>query len=578
MVIRMEQIPVLECRNVSFCYPTQTRQAISDISFRIQESEFVVLCGQSGCGKTTLLRHLKKNQIPFGSGSGELLFRGSDIEGMDDRESACRIGYVGQNPDTQIVTDKVWHELAFGLENLGVPTAQIRKRTAELAQYFGMESWFHRPTAKLSGGQKQILNLAAVMVMQPEVLLLDEPTSQLDPIGSQRFLDTLQRLHRDFGTAVLLSEQRLEEVIPLADHVLIMHQGRLVGDVPPAGCAKVLAQYRDDHGEDLPISSAMPVAVRVWEQFGADQEETEPPVSIRQGKQWLREKVSERCREGAEGLLPGQQDVRQAGTSPSPAVLEAGAGPSAVALEVKNLSFQYEKGQRVLDDFTLKVARGSIYAILGGNGSGKSTALKAVMGILKAGRGKVKAEGRMLYLAQNPRSLFTELTVEEELLEVFEHGGERVSAEERAKRVREMISYLELQGQQEQNPMDLSGGQQQRLAMGKLLLLKPDILLLDEPTKGLDSAFKQKLAKLLQNLCEEGRTIVLVSHDMEFCASYATHCGLLFDGALACTGTCREFFEDNEFYTTSASRMSKGILEGCILGEDIVKCLGKTMS
>lgn len=567
MVMRMEQIPVLECRNVSFCYPTQTAQAISDISFRIQESEFVVLCGQSGCGKTTLLRHLKKNQIPFGSGSGELLFRGSDIEGMDDRESACRIGYVGQNPDTQIVTDKVWHELAFGLENLGVPTAQIRKRTAELAQYFGMESWFHRQTAKLSGGQKQILNLAAVMVMQPEVLLLDEPTSQLDPIGSQRFLDTLQRLHRDFGTAVLLSEQRLEEVIPMADHVLIMHQGRLVGDVSPAGCAKVLAQYRDDHGEDLPISSAMPVAVRVWEQFGADQEETEPPVSIRQGKQWLREKVSERCREGAEELLLGRQDVREVGTNPSAAVLE-----------VKNLSFQYEKGQRVLDDFTLKVARGSIYAILGGNGSGKSTALKAVMGILKAGHGKVKVEGRMLYLAQNPRSLFTELTVEEELLEVFEHGGERVSAEERKKRVREMISYLELQGQQEQNPMDLSGGQQQRLAMGKLLLLQPDILLLDEPTKGLDSAFKQKLAKLLQNLCEEGRTIVLVSHDMEFCASYATHCGLLFDGALACTGTCREFFEDNEFYTTSASRMSKGILDGCILGEDIVKCLGKTMS
>lgn len=573
--MKMEQVPVLECRHVSFCYPTQTRQAISDISFCIQESEFVVLCGQSGCGKTTLLRHLKKNQIPFGSGSGELLFHGSDIERMDDRDSACRIGYVGQNPNTQIVTDKVWHELAFGLENLGVPTAQIRKRTAELAQYFGMESWFRSPVAKLSGGQKQILNLAAVMVMQPEVLLLDEPTSQLDPIGSQRFLDTLQRLHRDFGTAVLLSEQRLEEVIPMADHVLIMHQGRLVGDVPPAGCGEVLARYRDNHGKDLPIVSAMPVAVRVWEQFGANHEGKQPPVSIRQGKQWLRSKVSERYQKAAGKSLRGLQDSREAAGESLPRLPDsrkAGTGTSAIALEVKNLFFQYEKGQRVLDDFTLKVEQGSIYAILGGNGSGKSTALKAIMGILKAGHGKVRAEGRMLYLAQNPRSLFTELTVEEELLEVFDDG-----VEEKKKRVWEMISCLELQEQQEQNPMDLSGGQQQRLALGKLLLLQPDILLLDEPTKGLDSAFKQKLAKMLQDLCAEGRTVVLVSHDMEFCARYATHCGLLFDGALVCTGTCREFFEDNTFYTTSASRMSKGILKGCILGEDIVKCLRETM-
>lgn len=561
----MEQKAVLSCEHVSFCYPRQTDNAIEDISFSIGEAEFVVLCGQSGCGKTTLLRHFKKNQIPFGTGSGKLYYRGSDLETMDDRESAARIGFVGQNPDTQLVTDKVWHELAFGLENLGVPGEQIRRRTAEIAQYFGMESWFRRPVSELSGGQKQLLNLASVVIMQPDVLLLDEPTAQLDPIGTGRFLDTLRRLNRDLGTAVLLSEQRLEEVVPMADRVLIMHQGHLVADSVPEQCAAKLEAYEMDHNEALPIASAMPVAVRVWKACHY-RDEAGSPVSIRQGKSWLSDRVRKTGQPG-EPIKSAVSDRHPCHT--------AKRAVSETALFVDRLCFGYQKDQRVLEDFTMRVPKGTLYAVVGGNGSGKSTALKAIMGICKPRRGKVKAAGKIRFLAQNPKSLFTELTAAEELMAMLlpENGGAGLKEADRTQRVGEMLSYLELTAQREQNPMDLSGGQQQRLALGKLLLTEPDILLLDEPTKGLDGAFKEKLAEFLKDLCSKGKTVVLVSHDMEFCARYADQCGLLFDGQLISEGETRAFFRENVFYTTAAQRMSWGVCGDCLLAEDIVRAL-----
>lgn len=564
----MEQKAVLSCEHVSFCYPRQTDNAIEDISFSIGEAEFVVLCGQSGCGKTTFLRHFKKNQIPFGTGSGKLFYRGSDLETMDDRESAARIGFVGQNPDTQLVTDKVWHELAFGLENLGVPGEQIRRRTAEIAQYFGMESWFRRPVSELSGGQKQLLNLASVVIMQPDVLLLDEPTAQLDPIGTRRFLDTLRRLNRDLGTAVLLSEQRLEEVVPMADRVLIMHQGHLVADAVPEQCAAKLEAYERDHNEALPIASAMPVAVRVWKACHY-RDEASSPVSIRQGKSWLSDRVRKTGQPG-EPIKSAVSDRHPCHT--------AKRAVSETALFVDRLCFDYQKDQRVLEDFTMRVPKGTLYAVVGGNGSGKSTALKAIMGICKPRRGKVKAAGKIRFLAQNPKSLFTELTAAEELMAMLlpENGGAGLKEADRTQRVGETLSYLELTAQREQNPMDLSGGQQQRLALGKLLLTEPDILLLDEPTKGLDGAFKEKLAELLKDLCSKGKTVVLVSHDMEFCARYADQCGLLFDGKLISEGETRAFFGENVFYTTAAQRMSRGVCEDCLLAEDIIRTLQET--
>lgn len=568
----MEQSTVLSCEHLSFCYPRQTQDAIRDISFAMKEGEFVVLCGQSGCGKTTLLRHFKKNQIPFGTGSGRIYYRRQDLEKMNDREGAARIGYVGQNPDTQLVTDKVWHELAFGLENLGVSGTQIRRRTAEIAQYFGMESWFRKTVSELSGGQKQILNLASVVIMQPDILLLDEPTVQLDPIGTRRFLDTLGRLNRDLGTAVLLSEQRLEEVLPMADRVLIMHQGQLLGDTVPSHCGDILEKYEQEHGEMLSIAPAMPTAVRVWQACHTENEQ-DSPVSIRQGRSWLQKTVHKKGQVEKGGKYP-ETDNRErnpadiAGRKKEPRGRDKTLDKEEVVLQAQGIFFEYEKGKKVLEDFSIQVPRGKIFAIMGGNGSGKSTALKVIMGIYKARRGKVKGNGRIRYLAQNPRSLFTELTVEEELMAMLPNLQDPSKAGE-------MLHYLELEEQREQNPMDLSGGQQQRLALGKLLMTEPDILLLDEPTKGLDGAFKKKLAELLKDLCSGGKSIVLVSHDMDFCAQYADICGLLFDGQIISRSTTESFFRDNVFYTTPAGRMSQGILEECFRTEDIIAVLQK---
>lgn len=185
-----KEVTMLKFDNVSFRYPNQSQNAITDISFEIKKGEFVLLCGDSGCGKTTLLRHAKKNQIPTGHGSGKMYFDGKDIEFMDDRESAALIGYVGQSPDGQIVTDKVWHELAFGLESLSFDRETMYRRIAEMSEYLGISGWYEKKTDELSGGQKQILNLASVMVMHPKILILDEPTSQLDPVASERFCRT----------------------------------------------------------------------------------------------------------------------------------------------------------------------------------------------------------------------------------------------------------------------------------------------------------------------------------------------------------------------------------------------------
>lgn len=213
---------LLQIENLSFRYPKSERLALDSVTLNIHAGDFVVVCGESGCGKTTLLKLLKRELAPAGEKNGSISYNELLQEELDPRVSAHEIGYVLQNPDNQIVTDKVWHELAFGLENLGIPTQVIRRRVGEMASYFGIQDWFRRNTDELSGGQKQLLNLAAVMVMQPKILILDEPTSQLDPIAAADFIATLQKLNRELGLTILLVEHRLEEVFPIADKVLFM--------------------------------------------------------------------------------------------------------------------------------------------------------------------------------------------------------------------------------------------------------------------------------------------------------------------------------------------------------------------
>lgn len=533
--------PIIELKQVSFYYPEGVTPALTQIDLAVPAGGFVLVCGPSGSGKSTLLKHMKSSQIPFGKGTGELLFKGKDLETMELGESARSIGFVGQNPDNQIVTDTVWHELAFGLENLGVPVEEIRKRTAETAQYFGMTEWFRQPVEALSGGQKQMLNLASVMVMHPEVLILDEPTAQMDPIGARRFFHTLKGLQQEIGTTIILSEQRLEEVMPLAQDLVYMENGQIVAQGPVQESLKILADYEKIKNKPLAMETSFPVALRVYIKSREKEEET-VPVSVGQGRQWL----------------SGKRVV----TSEHKETYEE----TETVITVQGVDFSYEKGKKVLEHLDWQVKKGSIYGLLGGNGAGKTTLMKLICGILKPRRGKIKTNGTVRYLVQNPLSIFTEITAEDELA---------VCCGRDPKAVEEMLEKMELTEFREQNPLDLSGGQQQRLALGKVLLTKPEILLLDEPTKGMDGGFKVKFGAMLGELKKQGITTVLVSHDMEFCAEYATYCGLMFDREIISFGPTREFFAENVYYTTAAARMTRGILKDCLVAEDIMAALEK---
>lgn len=533
--------PIIELKQVSFYYPEGVVPALTQVDLAVPAGGFVLVCGPSGSGKSTLLKHMKSSQIPFGRGTGELLFKGKDLETMELGESARSIGFVGQNPDNQIVTDTVWHELAFGLENLGVPVEEIRKRTAETAQYFGMTEWFRQPVEALSGGQKQMLNLASVMVMQPEVLILDEPTAQMDPIGARRFFHTLKGLQQEIGTTIILSEQRLEEVMPLAQDLVYMENGQIVAQGPVQESLKILADYEKIKNKPLAMETSFPVALRVYMK-SREKEEEIVPVSVGQGRQWL---------SGKKAVIWEHKETYE---------------ETENVITVQGVDFSYEKGKKVLEHLDWQVKKGSIYGLLGGNGAGKTTLMKLICGILKPRRGKIKTNGTVRYLVQNPLSIFTEITAEDELAVCCGRDPEAVEA---------MLEKMELTEFRGQNPLDLSGGQQQRLALGKVLLTKPEILLLDEPTKGMDGGFKVKFGAMLGELKKQGITTVLVSHDMEFCAEYATYCGLMFDREIISFGPTREFFAENVYYTTAAARMTRGILKDCLVAEDIMAALEK---
>ncbi len=535
-----------EIRDLSFSHATARGKAcLSHVDLTVEKGEYIVLCGRSGSGKTTLLRHLKSVLAPGGKKSGTVLFNGMPLEEVPAFEQAAKIGFVMQNPDDQIVTDKVWHELAFGLESLGVAPNAMRARVAEMACYFGIQDWFHRDVETLSGGQKQLLNLASIMAMQPEVLILDEPTSQLDPIAASDFLNTVRKINIELGTTVILSEHRLEDIFPYADRAIVMEQGRIIADDTPGNIgAKLWAQKSD-------MFAAMPAPVRVF--YGTHCEGTSP-LTVRDGRTWL----SRSFPQGAS--IPSLPDT------PAPAASEP------PALSLREVWFRYEKDSAdILRGVHAEIPTGCIYAIVGGNGAGKSTLLKAIAGIAKPYRGKVSLfgkpnkgaklfKGTLSMLPQDPKSLFAAKTVREELLEMCT-DEEKIAA---AAQSCDILSVMD------SHPYDLSGGEQQRAALAKVLLTEPKLLLLDEPTKGIDGFFKEKLAETLKKLTAEGITVIMVSHDVEFCAKHADLVSMFFDGQIMTTDTPRRFFGGNSFYTTAANRMSRHVFSMAVTAEDVV--------
>ena len=565
----------IEFKDVHFRYPLAEANALDGVSFSVGESDFIVVCGKSGCGKTTLLRHMKKNLMPYGEFYGSVTYNGTEVMDLPDRVSAAEIGFVQQNPDNQVVTDKVWHELAFGLESLGFDNRTIKRRVAEMASYFNIQTWFRKDLSQLSGGQKQLMNLASIMAMQPKVLVLDEPTSQLDPIAASEFLRTVQKINRDLGTTVIISEHRLEEVFTMADKVMVMDKGRVLAFDEPRKIGSMLAE----NGRH-PMFYGLPAVMKIYQSVESDGNNS--PLTIREGRLWINGKVGDMYREGVPEIAgQNNEKTEQADTAgeikkqieSSSDTADAGAVKnSEPAIIVKDLWFRYDrKSQDVLRDLNVTVDKGQLFCVLGGNGVGKSTTLKVIAGILKQQRGKVTVNGTLAMLPQNPQALFTEISVEDELMEALHDTKE--PDEVKVRKVLDMLDTMEIAHLRKSHPYDLSGGEQQRLALGKVLLLDPEIVLLDEATKGLDPFFKISLARVLKKLTDAGKTLFMVSHDIEFCAEYADTCAMFFDGGIVSVGKPHEFFPGNNFYTTSANKMAREHFPDAITWEEVAACV-----
>lgn len=547
-------------KNFSFTFPNG-KTALKNISLEIKRGELVVLCGKSGSGKTTLLKMLKPELSPHGKSSGAVEIFGAEKALLSRRESAEKIGFIMQNTELQAVTPTVKSELFFGLENLGLAPGKARLRVAETAELFSLEKLLEKKLGSLSGGQKQLVNLASVCAMNPQALLLDEPTAQLDPVSAQRLIDVITTLCREYGVTVVISEHRLEKLLPLADRVLVLEGGELVNNTSPKEIdAEVVARNEF-------FRSSLPFAMRLYFSLGFSKD---APTDIESGRKWL----SSLFREVKAESLPPEKPPQKRET----------------AVRVKNLFYSYDGKEYVLKGLNAEIKKGSFFAVLGANSAGKTTLLNLIGGLIKAKKGRIELfsreigkyketelyRGNIAVLPQNCETLFAGPTVFEDLENVL--LCEKLSKRERQELIAGVSAFCGVEPLLKSHPYDLSGGELQRAALAAVLLKKPRLLLLDEPTKGMDGLFKAQLAKKLRSLCKSGVTVVMVSHDTQFCAEYCDECALLFDGRCAFCGGAREFFAENCYYTTAASKITRGIFKSAVTESEVLSLCKKNLS
>lgn len=525
---------ILSCENVAFKYNESTDYAISDCTFSVKKGEKIMLCGASGSGKSTLLRLLKRELSPRGELSGNITLMGKGRSELSARESAEKIGFVMQSPDSQTVCDKVSAELAFGLESFGVKSGEIQSRVGEMAAFFGIETLYDRDISTLSGGQKQLVALCSVMATDPDILLLDEPTAQLDPVAARELLGILDRLNKEMGVTIIIAEHDPEELFDSCDKILYLAKGKTELFGTPALTAKYFVKNA--------LEGFLPETAKAFARLCDDL-----PLNVRQGRAKL-EKL-------------GVTDI------PKQAVTDTERA-EPYALQCKNMWQRYEKNSPdILKGCDLGIRKGECYGLLGSNGGGKSTLLRVICGLCKPYMGTVSLFGKkqkaykngslfremLAFLPQEPVTMFVKESVREDLLQ----SGDKVTVENVSQRMG--IEHL-----LDRHPWDLSGGEIQKCAFAKILLADPKIIVLDECTKGMDSFAKKALGDILLGLKDEGRTILLVTHDLEFAAQYCDRCGLLFDGKIVAEDNAVEFFSHNRFYTTAAARLTRGFFSGAV--------------
>lgn len=528
-------MPAIEVRSLSFVYPDADAAVLEGLDWSVPQGAFALLVGGTGSGKSTLLSLLKPEIAPAGERTGDARVLGENVADMDVRASAERVGYVFQDPENQIVCETVWHEMAFGLENLGLARDEMRRRVAETSYFFGLEDWLHRDTDTLSGGRKQLLSLAAVLALRPRVLLLDEPTSQLDPIAEKNFLHALFRVNRELGCTVVVATHQPRPMLEYATCAYRIEGGRVceVSDVASLG-----------HREGL-FSGEVPG-------WGASRRAKNGVFSSVSGQLGSLDSRggAPGAKKGLKSDKSGEFEVQILSQDDSRVPLRTGGRrilPKMHAGSATTLSegwFRYDRVSGwVLRGLDVTFSAGAVHAIVGGNGCGKSTILSVLAKTAKLQRGRmVRGAASAALLPQNPKALLVAETVSDELMEwASTCGYDEDAAQERA-------AQLGLDGLDARHPYDLSGGQRQLLALAKLLLIGPELLLLDEPTKGLDLTSRRIIARALCEHAQAGGTVIMATHDLDFAEQVADDIAMMFDGEIACMEPPADFFADNVFY------------------------------
>lgn len=537
----------LAVTDLTFTYHGAAAPTLTGCSLSVEEGEFLLVIGPSGCGKTTLLRSLKPALAPYGETTGTVELDGTPLDRLSPRDAATLIGFVGQDPERQTVTDTVFAEIAFGLESTGVDGPLIAGRVAEAAGFLGISHLAARKIAELSGGEKQLVNLAAALALRPRLLLLDEPVARLDPPAKLRFLSAVRRINEEAGVTVILVCHDTEELFPAVDRVAMMENGSIGSVLPPREFVR-----RAETGA-VPF---VPTVPRIWLLSGGA---GEPPLSVREGRAWLKETLGAKT----PATVPEKDDAQ--------------TGKEEL-LSARDLWFRYGRNDPdVVANLSCTLFAGEILAVLGPNGAGKTTLLKLLAGILRPVAGTIRYEGKkgfpkagrnaIAYLPQDPTLLFASDTVREELDEMTSGTPDGAAA------TSELVERLSLGGLLDSHPYDLSGGEQTRLALAKLLLLSPRVLLLDEPTAGLDPVAKTELCALLRELAKTGCGIVVATHDLTFASETADRAAAFFNANLTSPADTFRFFSGNRFYTTQAVRLTRDLTRVCLTADEAVAAI-----
>jgi len=603
---------LIEFNNFSFAYMNSDGsesevKSLDSINLEIDYGDFVLLCGPSGCGKTTLLTNLKKELMPAGRRSGEIKFNGTRIIDMDEISSACDIGYLFQNPDSQIVTDTVIQEIAFPLENIGLPTEEIRNRISEIVAFFGINGILHKNVNELSGGQKQLVNLCSLLVLRPKVLLLDEPMSQLDPIASYEFLSIVRRLNEEFSITVIMSEHKADSIFPFIDKAVFLKEGKIeFVDNAHNICSEVI--------DDEIFENYLPAVTKIYNSLSVRYPsliKLNTPLSIREGRRCLNTihddliKISNGD-DNSNNLDNDNLSItnKKYHSQEKSGILDkiSLGGNKNALIKMNGIYFAYEKEHLILKNLDFELEKGDFVSLIGGNGVGKSTFLQLLVGILKPIKGKVKYKKgiKLAYVHQNPMIHFSKDNVKEEFLESILESNLlnnnsvgfnketydnllKMSNEEFIEsdvlnglefdsiefKFKELIEFFDICDLIDKHPYDCSGGEQQKIVIVKALLKNADVLVLDEPTKGLDPISSKNLANILNSLRDNGITILMTSHDLDFVANNCKRCLMLFDKDIQIDDDPKVIFAENNFYTTFVNRMVKDYVPEIVTLDDL---------